>query len=131
MDQAARLTYCKVCLNREFDVNQGLLCGLTHAKATFETSCPDFKIDEAEAERKVALEKSAQEEAPQGFFAQEQKGIQKGVVGGILMVVIAVVWFFGGLAFDRIFFYPPILLIIGVYAIVKGIADKNMSGKKE
>jgi hypothetical protein len=41
--------------------------------------------------------------------------------GGIGMMVLAVVWFVGGLFFDIIFFYPPILFIIGLVAFVKGL----------
>jgi hypothetical protein len=44
-----------------------------------------------------------------------------GSVGvGALMVIGAVVWFIAGLAANIIFFYPPILLILGIVAIVKG-----------
>src|SRR5260370_33128427 len=32
-----------------------------------------------------------------------------GVLGGVLMIVIAIVWFVVGLAGGRIFFYPPVL----------------------
>jgi hypothetical protein len=46
--------------------------------------------------------------------------VNAGVAGGILMIVIAVVWFIGGLAAGYIFFYPPILLVVGLIAIVKG-----------
>ena len=37
------------------------------------------------------------------------------------MIVIAVVWFVAGLAGGRIFFYPPVLLIIGIVAVAKGL----------
>lgn len=43
--------------------------------------------------------------------------------GGIGMMVLAVVWFVGGLFFDIIFFYPPILFIIGLIAFVKGLIN--------
>ena len=43
--------------------------------------------------------------------------------GGIAMMVGAVVWFVGGLFFDIIFFYPPILFIIGLIAFVKGLVN--------
>jgi len=43
--------------------------------------------------------------------------------GGIGMMVLAVVWFVGGLFFDIIFFYPPILFIIGLVAFVKGLIN--------
>jgi membrane protease subunit (stomatin/prohibitin family) len=58
-----------------------------------------------------------------GFFGPEKKGIEKGVNGGLAMIGISVLWFFGGLIFlDRIFFYPFILFAIGIYALIKGLA---------
>jgi hypothetical protein len=49
-------------------------------------------------------------------------GINAGVGGGILMMLIAVVWFVVGLAAGIIFFYPPILFILGLVAFFKGLA---------
>lgn len=49
--------------------------------------------------------------------------INSGVVGGLLMMLIAVVWFVVGLIGGIIFFYPPILFIVGFIAIVKGALD--------
>lgn len=47
-----------------------------------------------------------------------------GQVGmGILMMVGAVVWFVVGLMNDIIFFYPPILLLLGLGAMVKGFVQ--------
>jgi DNA-directed RNA polymerase subunit RPC12/RpoP len=65
-----------------------------------------------------------------GFFAPEKKGIDKGVAGGFLMIIIAIVWFIGGYAAGYIFYYPPILFIIGLYALVKGLVTDNWSGKE-
>jgi hypothetical protein len=48
-----------------------------------------------------------------------------GVLGGVLMIVIAVVWFGAGLAGGRIFFYPPVLLIIGLVAVCKGLFNRE------
>ncbi len=64
------------------------------------------------------------------FFAPEKKGIQKGMEGGIIMIVIAVVWFVGGYSAGIIFFYPPILFLIGLYAFFKGVFTGNVNGKK-
>jgi hypothetical protein len=47
--------------------------------------------------------------------------INKEVAGGVVMIVVAIVWFVSGLLWlNRIFFYPPVLLILGIAAIVKG-----------
>lgn len=64
------------------------------------------------------------------FFGPEKTAFEYGVVGGIAMMVIAVVWFVGGLMCDYIFFYPPVLFIIGLFALIKGLATGNFAGNK-
>jgi hypothetical protein len=64
-----------------------------------------------------------------GAFAPEQTGIRRGMLGGVLMMGIAALWFFAGLSANRVFFYPPILFVIGVYAFVKGAFTGNLAGK--
>ncbi len=65
-----------------------------------------------------------------GFFGPEKAGINKGVMGGVLMMAIAVVWFVVGLYFDILFYYPPILFVIGLYAFFKGLFTGNVAGEK-
>ncbi len=48
-----------------------------------------------------------------------------GVIGGLLMILIAGVWFILGLGFGRIFFYPIFLVIAGVVSIVRGISGNS------
>ncbi len=48
-----------------------------------------------------------------------------GMIGGMLMIVIAIVWFVVGLMAGFIFFYPPILLIIGVIAFLRGVFSRR------
>jgi hypothetical protein len=51
--------------------------------------------------------------------------VNSGAIGGILTMIIAAVWFFVGLSFGRIFFYPPILFVIGALAVIKGLLGGN------
>jgi hypothetical protein len=60
--------------------------------------------------RRVAFEK--------GWFGSANAG----VVGGLLMIAIAVIWFVAGLAVGYIIFYPPVLLVVGIIALVKGLS---------
>lgn len=76
--------------------------------------------DVAEAQAFAAGVRS-EPEGNGAFFAPERAGIRMGAVGGVLMIVIALVWFFAGLAADIVFFYPPILFLVGVYALIKGL----------
>ena len=51
--------------------------------------------------------------------------VNAGVIGGVLMMIIAVVWFVVGLACGILFYYPPILFVIGIIAIIKGGLGNN------
>ncbi len=52
----------------------------------------------------------------------QKRQVSPGQIGlGILMMVGAAVWFFGGLAVGVIFFYSPILFILGLITFCKGI----------
>ena len=66
-----------------------------------------------------------------GFFAPEKKGIEKGVSGGIIMMAIAAIWFGLGYKAGYIFFYPPILFLIGVFAFLKGLITMNFAGEAD
>lgn len=128
-----RLQYCKVCKHKSFDPKTGVNCSLTSAKPDFEDKCEKFVIDEGEAQKllmRKKMEAEGDDLSDSGFFAMEKKGMKKGIAGGIVMIVLALVWFFGGLALDRIFFYPPVLLILGIVAVVRGASEGNIRGEK-
>jgi hypothetical protein len=124
-----RLKFCRICTHRKIDSAIGLVCSLTNIKPAFESTCPSISIDQPEANRLIALEQRAKEEADAGTFAMEKKGIDKGVIGGFIMIAIAVIWFGLGWAAGYIYFYPVILFGIGIYALIKGLVTGNIAGK--
>jgi hypothetical protein len=57
-----------------------------------------------------------------GFdFSPERRMSNAGVVLGLVMIVGAIVWFVLGFEAGKIFIYPPILMVVGVIAVVRGI----------
>jgi hypothetical protein len=62
-------------------------------------------------------------------FGWEHRGWDKGMMGGLAMMAIAAVWFLGGLACGIIFYYPPILFVIGAVGFFRGIVTGNVSGQ--
>jgi hypothetical protein len=62
-------------------------------------------------------------------FGWEHRGWDAGMKGGLTMMAIAAVWFFGGLAFGIIFYYPPILFIIGLVGFFRGMFTGSASGR--
>jgi hypothetical protein len=80
------------------------------------------KEDEPRPKRRPKLWRE-KARGPAIAFEEGRFGSTKaGIAGGMLMILIAVVWFVLGLAVNRIFIYPPILFVIGVIAIIKGLA---------
>ena len=60
-------------------------------------------------------------EKDDGYFSFEGKILNGGVIGGCLAMLLAVVWFFGGLAAGFIFFYPPVLFVIGLISCARAL----------
>ncbi|HEY7426162.1 MAG TPA: hypothetical protein VH682_18170 [Gemmataceae bacterium] len=83
------------------------------------------RTDEEEKSRKRRPKlRREQPRGPKVVFEEGWFGsTNSGVAGGVLMIVIALVWLvIGVVALDRLFFYPLILAVIGLIAIAKGLA---------
>jgi hypothetical protein len=65
------------------------------------------------------------------YKAKEQQtkpggsGLHPGVVMGLLMMGGATIWFFVALGAGWIFFYPPILFVLGLVRFVYGLAGRD------
>ena len=86
--------------------------------------------DEDDADEERPKPKKKKPKWKKRAAAQENQGrslegrvVNGGVAGGLLAMLIAIVWFVVGLvALDRIFIYPPILFVLGLVAFFKGLA---------
>jgi hypothetical protein len=45
------LSYCLVCINRNFDINKGLICNLSNEIADFKENCSYFLVDSLQKEK--------------------------------------------------------------------------------
>lgn len=77
-------------------------------------------------ERDTVVHHDADED--EGFFTPEKRGLEKGIAGGLVMMAIAVIWFGLGWAAGYIFFYPPVLFVIGLFGTLKGMFAGNVAG---
>ncbi len=80
MTEKEKLDYCRVCENRKTDYERGIVCGLTNEKPTFEESCPDFTIDEVNADRLVDRDSNVHKIMKEVYAGEKKK---KGFLGGI------------------------------------------------
>lgn len=79
-----------------------------------------------EQQKKESRERAQQEAANNGG-SMEKSILTSGALGGVIAMLVAVVWFFIGLMNDYIYFYPPILFVCGLGAVMKAL----MSGDKQ
>ncbi len=107
MDRQEQLKFCKMCVNKKRDLQQGIVCGLTNVKACFEDKCSDFKIDEAEMQTESIVQ--------QVIIEEKQDGIKDILFGAL--------WLFGGLvatlADTGYIFWGAI--VFGGFQVLKGI----------
>ena len=127
--------FCRKCTYYDFSFDRGIICKITNQKPYYQDKCPNF-IRNAKREQELIHDQKrindfeARRESNK-FFTLEKKGLEKGILGGVIMMGIALIWFFAGIAGGYIFFYPPILFIIGLYAFIKGLRRGNLAGKSK
>lgn len=88
-------------------------------------SRPDQEYDGPRKAKKRKRSRSKDEQPRGGHFAMERGVVNGGVLGGLAAMIGAVVWFVVGLMNDILFYYPPILFILGMVAVVKGMVGGN------
>ncbi|MDC0257399.1 hypothetical protein OAK35_01505 [Crocinitomicaceae bacterium] len=130
LSREEQVAFCEKCTNRKPSL-QGLLCKLTDEKAAFEETCPDFELDEQE---QTNLDKQRRDAAKGDYVGAEiEVGILNGgIIVGSLAIIGSLVWFFGAWIYmDTIFFYPPVLLVIGIISLVRGIREQNVKKRQK
>src|SRR5579883_3034765 len=95
---------------------------LSSAKYLKKNTDPEI---EAENRKKQQAERAMRGGAGGGAHSFEKGVFNSGMLGGMLAMGGAVVWFVAGLAMYVIFFYPPILFVIGLAAFFKGLMGGN------
>lgn len=56
-----------------------------------------------------------------GAFGFEKRLFNSGILGGLLFMGIAAVWFIVGLLNGYLFYYPPVMFILGFIGFVSGL----------
>ena len=88
--------------------------------------------DEKEA-RMIAMveENKIKEQAKKDPLSMEKSVLNGGIIGGILAMVGATVWFVVAYFYmNIIFLYTPILFVIGAVSLLKCMAKRNEENRK-
>ena len=73
MDRQEHLKFCRICLNRQFDINKGIICKLTNNIADFENYCDHFLKDESIWIKETIEEKSKKSQRKEKKIRNEFK----------------------------------------------------------
>ncbi len=99
MTRDQHLEFCKRCLNRQFDTQQGLVCKLTGRIADFENTCPSFKVDETVKVEPVAPAEQEVKYTPSDLTPEIREAIRMqqdlsyGIIGGLSAAIVgAILW---------------------------------------
>lgn len=76
MDRAEYLKICKRCSNRKYDLNKGIVCGLTNEIANFDANCSEYKADPEAIKKEDALD-LAQQNTPEAKTRELKKKIEE------------------------------------------------------
>jgi hypothetical protein len=67
MEMEEKIKICKICKNKKFTEDKGIVCGLTNEKPAFEDECPDFKIDQVGISNQFSGTVQSDDELETGF----------------------------------------------------------------
>jgi len=99
MTRDAQLAFCKKCIHREMNMQQGLLCGITNQKASFNGTCMDFQEDtsvkvvahETEAlDISQVVDKLSEEDLD--YVKSQENLIPAVICGAIVGLIGAILW---------------------------------------
>tara|TARA_B100000809_G_C14642008_1_gene352611 strand:- start:106 stop:516 length:411 start_codon:yes stop_codon:yes gene_type:complete len=117
--------------NRKLESQQGIICSLTEKQAAFKHSCKDYKVDNPAIYReKVYREESRLRSRPKDFrFGLDKIGIKNGIVSGSILIILEIAWIIFELAINRIFWYPFLMLLMGLISLTSRVVNTLISSK--
>jgi len=123
LSRQQQLQYCNICKNRKKTPDSVIVCQLTDKKADFSDSCEYYEKDSQLMEANMIRRRNIRKQKLRSdfVFGLDRIGIKNGIVAGILLLFIGIIWLIVGINFGYIFWYPTILILMGVTALIIGV----------
>ncbi|MCB9189070.1 MAG: hypothetical protein H6599_07285 [Flavobacteriales bacterium] len=123
MERQHQLKFCQICKNRKFDLQRGVVCGLTDDYATFDADCEDYNVDhdayEKQKEKDDARRLAKEKELTGGLNAI---GIRNGIAAGIIITSVGVLWLIIEIVVSGFpSWISAIISLFGIVTLVKGV----------
>ena len=122
LSREEQLKYCKVCENRIFSQQEGIICKIYNAKASFEITCNDYSGDE-KAINNLNQRINFNNRVNDFTFGLEYFGIKIGVTSGFIVMAIGLIWMIIGALKNAIHLYSFGVIIIGLIGVIYGLIN--------
>lgn len=123
MTHQQRIEWCRVCVNRRMDRQQGLICSLTGMRADFEDVCTAQVIDEKEKAELEQRRLAAEAEEP-GHATDYRRNIRN----GILFIALGLLVLIGSFIFPvlgQVMIVPYGAIAYGIAVLVRGVVQRK------
>ncbi len=132
LSQQEKLAYCKVCKNRSFSSDVGVVCGLTKRPPTFNATCVDYDEDVKQVTRDFERLHSHKTIPPSGNVTPVSAGTRFAnyFIDGIIHTVLYYVVLFNGISSGLLegsgIVLLRILLVVGYYIVLESTTGKTI-----
>lgn len=103
------------------------LCGRSGGLAEFHSDSSTDEAQGADYRERVAdqIDLGRLRRAEDSEPAEPPGTLNKQIVLGVFMMLGAVAWFALGWAGGRVYFYPPILFVLGIVSLARGLSNRG------
>ncbi|RMG33271.1 MAG: hypothetical protein D6732_12315 [Methanobacteriota archaeon] len=118
--------FCERCQHYQFNLEEGILCGLTHQKPSFEESCDKFELDPLKDQPPEKYQHSSVARSKDVSLPDMEESLQKWGIALIILGIIHIV--FSGFL-DA--FWGGLIIILGIFNLTikkRGMFIANGSG---
>ena len=132
LSQQEKLAFCKVCKNRSFSSDVGIIWGLTKRPPTFNETCVDYQEDVKQITRDFERKHSHKITQPSGKVTPVSAGTRFAnyFIDGIIHTVLYYVVLFNGISSGLLegpgAFLLRIILVVGYYVLLESTTGKTI-----
>ncbi len=132
MDREYRLKYCRECQNRAFDLQHGVICKVSGKPADFDSTCPDYKLDEwARKKNEIEDARKAEEALKEETLGMQVVGIKsKKGAGCFIMALAGCITFFTIGVLEVVSLWVVVVFVLGLITFIIGVAKERREKAK-
>lgn len=123
---------CKDCKHSIMNPTNQLICGKSNRKENFYGNCQQFIFGKPDLKKEQKLKKDYQEEQARKKSEKSGKPVAGSgtediqiLLSALAILIGACLFIFAFIKFERILFYPPFLIVAGIFSLIRATNKKK------